>query len=69
MTPFILKALLLVLIGSMVFCPLWLFANIAAILIFTQGFLRVFPLNWQADVLLYGVSWVLLCHWLVASCG
>lgn len=38
-------------------------------MLFILAFLRVFPLNWQADVLLYGVSWVLLCSWLVASCG
>lgn len=45
------------------------FANITVIMLFILAFLRVLPLNWQADVLLYGVSWVLLCHWLVASCG
>lgn len=39
---------------------------VSFILAFSLGILAI---NWQTDVLLYGSSCVLLCHWLVTSCG
>ena len=52
----------------MIFSSLWLFVVII-IVSFILAFLGILAINWQTDVLLYGSSCVLLCHWLVTSCG
>jgi hypothetical protein len=37
--------------------------------LFILAFFGMLTINWQAHVPFYGASCVLLCHWLVTSCG
>lgn len=67
--PFLSEALALSLMKK---CHLFLsvvFLVIIIIMLFIVAFLGILAINRQTDVLLYGSSCVLLCHWLVTSCG
>lgn len=57
--------------GELCSYPLYGFIVIIIIItmLFILAFLGMLAINWQTDVLLYGASCVLLCHWLVTSCG
>lgn len=49
--------------------PLYSFFVIVIIMLFLVAFLGILTIDRQTDVLLYGSSCVLLCHWLVTSSG